>query len=113
MNTACGYNGAYADIAVFSFHPVKHIATGEGGMVTTNSKELYDALCLYRTHGTTKDPAKLRSHDGGWYYEMQELGYNYRLTDFQAALGISQLDRADAGLERRHQRNVTTRHSQR
>lgn len=98
----CG-NGAYADVAVFSFHPVKHIATGEGGMVTTNSKELYDALCLYRTHGTTKDPAKLRSHDGGWYYEMQELGYNYRLTDFQAALGISQLDRADAGLERRHQ----------
>lgn len=98
----CG-NGAYADIAVFSFHPVKHIATGEGGMVTTNSKELYDALCLYRTHGTTKDPARLRSRDGGWYYEMQELGYNYRLTDFQAALGISQLDRADAGLERRHQ----------
>lgn len=98
----CG-NGAYADLAVFSFHPVKHIATGEGGMVTTNSKELYDALCLYRTHGITKDPAKLHSHDGGWYYEMQELGYNYRLTDFQAALGISQLERADAGLERRHE----------
>ena len=98
----CG-NGAYADLAVFSFHPVKHIATGEGGMVTTNSKELYDALCLYRTHGITKDPAKLHSHDGGWYYEMQELGYNYRLTDFQAALGISQLEHADAGLERRHE----------
>ena len=62
---------------------MKHIATGEGGMVTTNSKELYDKLCLYRTHGITKDPALLYEHHGGWYYEMQELGYNYRLTDFQ------------------------------
>ena len=98
----CG-NGRFADCAVFSFHPVKHIATGEGGMVTTNSKELYDKLCLYRTHGITKDPALLHEHHGGWYYEMQELGYNYRLTDFQAALGISQLERAKAGLERRHE----------
>lgn len=98
----CG-NGVYADLAVFSFHPVKHIATGEGGMITTNNKELYDALCLYRTHGITKDAAKLHTYDGGWYYEMQELGYNYRLTDFQAALGISQLQRADSGLARRHQ----------
>ena len=62
-------------------------------MVTTNSKELYDKLCLYRTHGITKDPALLHEDHGGWYYEMQELGYNYRLTDFQAALGISQLER--------------------
>jgi dTDP-4-amino-4,6-dideoxygalactose transaminase len=98
----CG-NGCFADCAVFSFHPVKHIATGEGGMVTTNSKELYDRLCLYRTHGITKDPALLHEHHGGWYYEMQEIGYNYRLTDFQAALGISQLERAKAGLERRHE----------
>ena len=98
----CG-NGCFADCAVFSFHPVKHIATGEGGMVTTNSKELYDRLCLFRTHGITKDPALLHEHHGGWYYEMQELGYNYRLTDFQAALGISQLERAKAGLERRHE----------
>lgn len=97
----CG-NGNFADLAVFSFHPVKHIATGEGGMVTTNSKELYDKLCLYRTHGITKDPTKLHEHHGGWYYEMQELGYNYRLTDFQAALGISQLKRAEEGLDRRH-----------
>ena len=59
--------------------------------------------CLYRTHGITKDPALLHEHHGGWYYEMQELGYNYRLTDFQAALGISQLERAKAGLERRHE----------
>lgn len=98
----CG-NGNYADVAVFSFHPVKHIATGEGGMVTTNSKELYDKLCLFRTHGITKDQAMLYENHGGWYYEMQELGYNYRMTDFQAALGISQLRRADEGLARRQQ----------
>ena len=98
----CG-NGNFADCAVFSFHPVKHIATGEGGMITTNDKELYDKLCLYRTHGITKDDDKLHEHHGGWYYEMQELGYNYRLTDFQAALGISQLRRAQDGLNRRHQ----------
>ena len=96
----CG-NGNWADVSVFSFHPVKHIATGEGGMVTTNSKELYDKLCLYRTHGITKDSKLLTENHGGWYYEMQELGFNYRITDFQAALGISQLKRADAGLKRR------------
>ena len=98
----CG-NGRFADVSVFSFHPVKHIATGEGGMVTTNNKELYDKLCLYRTHGITKNPALLHEHHGGWYYEMQELGYNYRITDFQAALGISQLKRADLGLGRRQE----------
>lgn len=97
----CG-NGL-ADAGVFSFHPVKHIATGEGGMVTTNRKDIYDALCLYRTHGITKDPARLYENHGGWYYEMQELGFNYRITDFQAALGISQLKRAQAGLDRRQQ----------
>lgn len=98
----CG-NGNYADISVFSFHPVKHIATGEGGMVTTNSPELYEKLCHFRTHGITKDPSKLHKNDGGWYYEMQDLGFNYRLTDFQAALGVSQLSRADKGLERRQE----------
>ena len=96
----CG-NGAYADLAIFSFHPVKHIATGEGGMVTTNNKELYDKLCLLRTHGITRDPALLLENHGGWYHEMQELGYNYRLSDIQAALGISQLKRANDGLKRR------------
>lgn len=96
----CG-NGNWADVSVFSFHPVKHIATGEGGMVTTNSKELYDKLSLYRTHGITKDPGLLSENHGGWYYEMQELGFNYRITDFQAALGVSQLKRADTGLKRR------------
>lgn len=98
----CGNNN-FADIAVFSFHPVKHIATGEGGMITTNNKELYESLCLYRTHGITKDRSLLHENHGGWYYEMQELGYNYRITDFQAALGISQLSRANAGLARRQE----------
>lgn len=96
----CG-SGRYADISIFSFHPVKHIATGEGGMATTNNPELYKKLCHYRTHGITKDPSLLQKNDGGWYYEMQDLGFNYRLTDFQAALGVSQLERADKGLERR------------
>lgn len=94
-------NGCYADLTVFSFHPVKHITTGEGGMVTTNDRELYERLLLYRTHGITKDPKKLTREDGGWYMEMQELGYNYRITDFQAALGLSQLHRAKEGVERR------------
>jgi UDP-4-amino-4,6-dideoxy-N-acetyl-beta-L-altrosamine transaminase len=98
----CG-NGKLADAIVFSFHPVKHITTGEGGMVTTNNKDIYDKLCLYRTHGITKDPAKLHEQHGGWYYEMQALGFNYRITDFQAALGISQLMRADEGLDKRQQ----------
>lgn len=97
---SCG-SGQYADLAIFSFHPVKHIASGEGGMITTNSKELYDRLLVLRTHGITKDPEQLEENHGGWYYEMHELGYNYRLTDIQAALGHSQLNRADEGLARR------------
>lgn len=96
-------NCRYADCTIFSFHPVKHIATGEGGMVTTANPELLKRLRLYRTHGITKDPSKLEKNDGGWYYEMQELGFNYRITDFQAALGISQLSRADAGIARRQE----------
>jgi UDP-4-amino-4,6-dideoxy-N-acetyl-beta-L-altrosamine transaminase len=96
----CG-NGNYADAAIFSFHPVKHIACGEGGMVTTNNEKVNQSLQILRTHGITKDPSMMHENHGGWYYEMQELGYNYRLTDFQAALGISQLERADEGLNRR------------
>jgi len=92
---------SFADMTVFSYHPVKHIATGEGGSISTNRKDLYDKLALYRTHGITKDPNKLEKVDGGWYYEMQGLGYNYRITDFQAALGISQLNRLDWSIERR------------
>ncbi len=98
----CG-NGAFADLAIFSFHPVKHIACGEGGMITTNDKKLYEKLLLLRTHGITKDPTLLHENHGSWYYEMQELGFNYRLTDFQAALGSSQLKRAESGLLRRRE----------
>ena len=95
-------NCKYADLTCFSFHPVKHIATGEGGAVTTNRKDLYDKVALYRTHGITKDPVRLTKNEGGWYYEMQELGYNYRITELQAALGISQLKRLDWSIERRN-----------
>ncbi|MDD5218432.1 MAG: UDP-4-amino-4,6-dideoxy-N-acetyl-beta-L-altrosamine transaminase [Candidatus Omnitrophica bacterium] len=80
----------YADMTVFSFHPVKHITTGEGGCITTNSKTYYDQLRALRTHGVVKTADALQKH-GGWYYEMQALGFNYRITDFQCALGLSQL----------------------
>ena len=96
----CG-NGSYADIGVFSFHPVKHIACGEGGMLTTNSKELYEKLLLLRTHGITKE--NMDENHGNWYYEMIELGYNYRLTDIQSALGITQLAKNVKGVERRNE----------
>ena len=95
-------NCKYADMTVFSFHPVKHIAAGEGGCITTNDNELYRKVALYRTHGITKDPELLTRNDGGWYYEMQELGYNYRITEFQAALATSQLSRLDWSIERRN-----------
>lgn len=111
---ACG-NGRFADLAIFSFHPVKHIACGEGGMITTNDETLYKKLLLLRTHGITRDAALFSNSQDlasgeaaeqgsgwpAWYMEMQTLGYNYRLTDFQAALGLSQLGRADEGIRRR------------
>lgn len=96
----CG-NGNYADVGIFSFHPVKHIACGEGGMITTNSKELYDKLSRLRTHGITKE--NMSENHGGWFYEMQDLGYNYRITDIQASLGISQLKKNVKGVERRNE----------
>ena len=105
----CG-NGNYADLAIFSFHPVKHIASGEGGMITTNDEALYQKLIQLRTHGIVKNndlytnsiefAGGLEDYPG-WYMEMQNLGYNYRLTDFQAALGLSQLSRANEGITRR------------
>lgn len=107
----CG-NGSYADLAIFSFHPVKHIACGEGGMITTNNEELYKNLLKLRTHGIVRDSQNYsnsielaggKDEYPGWYMEMQMLGYNYRLTDFQAALGLSQLKRADEGIERRRE----------
>ncbi|TCJ14173.1 UDP-4-amino-4,6-dideoxy-N-acetyl-beta-L-altrosamine transaminase [Flaviaesturariibacter flavus] len=108
----CG-NGAYADAAIYSFHPVKHIACGEGGAITTNNEAIFKKLLKSRTHGITRDTSLFENsiefatggvaaeQYPGWYMEMQELGYNYRLTDFQAALGSSQLRRADEGLVRR------------
>ncbi|MDB5242285.1 MAG: pseC [Spirosoma sp.] len=102
----CG-DGSLADLAIFSFHPVKHIAAGEGGMITTNNEALYKHLLRLRTHGITGRPDDLTEFQpgdperGGWYMELQELGYNYRLTDFQAALGMSQLSRVDSMLDRR------------
>lgn len=95
----CG-DATYSDTTVFSFHPVKHIACGEGGMVTTNSKELYDKLCLLRSHGITKN--NMTNNDGPWYYEMQELGFNYRLTDIQSSLGITQLAKNEEGVSIRN-----------
>ena len=109
----CG-DGSLADLAIFSFHPVKHIASGEGGMITTNDEKLYRHLLRLRTHGITNIAADFTPPQpgdperGGWYMELQELGYNYRLTDFQAALGLSQLDRADAMLVRR--RDIAARY---
>ncbi len=98
----CG-NGQFADLAIFSFHPVKHIACGEGGMITTNDEALYKKLLKLRTHGITKDPMQMEKNDGGWYYEMQMLGYNYRIPDVLCALGLSQLSRANEGLARRRE----------
>lgn len=103
-------NGSYSDLTVFSFHPVKHIATGEGGMITTNDKELYDKIMMSRTHGITKDKSMLVEDHGGWYYEMQDLGYNYRITDLQSALGISQLGKADTGILKR--REIANRYNE-
>lgn len=118
----CG-NGQFAELAIFSFHPVKHIATGEGGMITTNSKELYEKLLILRTHGITRDAALFKNELSfaaasdtatgnypGWYMEMQTLGFNYRISDFQAALGTSQLKRASQGIEKR--RMIARRYDQ-
>lgn len=110
----CG-NGNFADVAIFSFHPVKHIACGEGGMITTNNKKVYERLLALRTHGIIRDTEAFENEPSfataeadtttypGWYMEMQELGYNYRLTDMQAALGSSQLKRAEEGINRRRE----------
>lgn len=95
--------GTLADMTVFSFHPVKLITTGEGGMVATDNYKFYQKLLLFRTHGITKDQKLLQQKNiGPWYYEMQELGYNYRLTDIQAALGLSQLKKAQRFLSKRN-----------
>lgn len=93
----------HSDLSVFSFHPVKHIACGEGGMITMNLKSFAKKISLLRTHGITKSFDLLTKNDGGWYYEMQDLGFNYRLSDIHAALGNSQLLKANQGFKRRQE----------
>lgn len=95
--------GRYSDITVFSFHPVKIITTGEGGMAVTNEDELAERMALLRSHGVTRDSRRMTHEpDGPWYYQQIDLGFNYRMTDMQAALGLSQLERLDAYVERRN-----------
>lgn len=96
-------NGRYSDITVFSFHPVKIVTTAEGGMALTSNAELAERMALFRSHGITRDPAQMtHASDGPWYYQQIELGYNYRMTELQAALGVSQLDRIDDYVTHRH-----------
>ena len=97
-------NCRYSDITVFSFHPVKIVTTGEGGMAMTNDDELAELMRSDRSHGITRDPERLEEKDpGGWYYEQQRLGFNYRMTDINAALGLSQLDRLEQFIQRRRE----------
>ena len=96
-------NGRYSDITVFSFHPVKIITTAEGGMALTNDAELANKMALLRSHGITRDPAQMTHEaDGPWYYQQIDLGFNYRMTELQAALGVSQMTRLDDYVARRH-----------
>lgn len=95
--------GARAHMTEFSFHPVKPVTTGEGGMVVTNDKDLYEKMMLFRTHGITRDIKFMNENHGPWYYEQVELGYNYRITDLQCALGISQMDKIDNFISRRRE----------
>jgi dTDP-4-amino-4,6-dideoxygalactose transaminase len=90
-------------MTIFSFHPVKTITTGEGGAIMTNSEKLYKKLVMLRSHGVTKENESMSQNPGDWYYEMQYLGFNYRMTDFQASLGISQLKKLDKFAKRRRE----------
>jgi UDP-4-amino-4,6-dideoxy-N-acetyl-beta-L-altrosamine transaminase len=97
-------NGRYSDITIFSFHPVKIITTAEGGMALTNDAELANKMALLRSHGITRDPEQMTHEaDGPWYYQQIDLGFNYRMTELQAALGVSQMERLDQFVARRHQ----------
>lgn len=103
--------GSISDMTTFSFHPVKHITTGEGGMITTDDEELYKKLILFRTHGITRNIDLLENKDEGpWYYEQLDLGYNYRITDIQCALGINQLNKIDDFVARR--RKIVKRYNE-
>ena len=95
----------YSDITVFSFHPVKIITTAEGGLATTNDERLLERMQLFRSHGVTRDPELMtKKSEGGWYYQQVELGFNYRMTELQAALGVSQMERLDEFVALRHER---------
>lgn len=96
--------GGLSDLTIFSFHPVKHITTGEGGMITTSDDGLARRLRLFRTHGITKDPVEMERNEGAWYYEMQSLGFNYRITDIQCSLGNAQLRKLDSFIHARRLR---------
>jgi UDP-4-amino-4,6-dideoxy-N-acetyl-beta-L-altrosamine transaminase len=97
-------NSRYSDITVFSFHPVKIVTTAEGGMTVTNDDGLAEKMNLLRSHGITRDPALMTQEpDGPWYYQQVDLGFNYRMTELQAALGVSQMERLDAFVARRHE----------
>lgn len=102
--------GSISDMTTFSFHPVKHITTGEGGMITTNNDELYKKLVLYRSHGITRDNKVMTTDEGDWYYQQLELGYNYRITDIQCALGISQMNKLNTFIEQR--KEIVRRYNQ-
>jgi UDP-4-amino-4,6-dideoxy-N-acetyl-beta-L-altrosamine transaminase len=93
--------GTIGSMTTFSFHPVKHITTGEGGAITTNDDNLYEKLIMFRTHGITRDKDLMNQDEGPWYYEQHYLGYNNRITDIQAALGISQMNKLESFLEKR------------
>jgi UDP-4-amino-4,6-dideoxy-N-acetyl-beta-L-altrosamine transaminase len=95
--------GSIGDMTMFSFHPVKHITTGEGGIITTNQEDYYKKLIQFRTHGITREPNIMKENHGPWYYEMQFLGYNYRITDIQVALGVSQLKKLETFIQKRKQ----------
>jgi len=96
-------NGRFSDITIFSFHPVKIITTAEGGMALTNDAKLAERMALLRSHGITRDPAQMtHAPDGPWYYQQIDLGFNYRMTELQAALGVSQMERLDDYVSRRH-----------
>ena len=95
------YAVKYADIVTQSYHPVKHLTTGEGGAILTNNSDLNEKVRRLRTHGMTKDPTLIEKNDGPWYYELHEVGFNYRITDFQCALGSSQLKKLDSFVEHR------------
>jgi UDP-4-amino-4,6-dideoxy-N-acetyl-beta-L-altrosamine transaminase len=96
------YAVKYADFVIQSYHPVKHLTTGEGGAILTNNSELDEKVKRLRSHGITKDPNQLEKNDGPWYYEMHDVGYNYRISDFQCALGSRQLKKLDRFVEKKH-----------